>query len=100
MARMQKARKSVKKKEKVDIVMDAKLELALKGYVPEFANTEDIDILKSLGKLKRLLGSIDSKAFREIVQRKELKKLTSKMREIQMYEERLVYRITKRNLDF
>lgn len=80
--------------------MNTTLEHALKGYVPEFANTEDIDILKTLGKVKKLLGSIDSKAFREIERKKELTKLTSKMKEIQRYETSLIYRITKRNLDF
>jgi len=96
---MQKTRKSVRK-EKVPAILSKKLEHALKGYVPEIGNLDDINIVKSLGKLKKKLETIDSRVFREIEQKKDLKKLTSKMKEIQREEGQLIYQITRRNLDF
>lgn len=80
--------------------MNQKLLHALKGYVPEMGNLDDINIVKKLGLLKKKLNTIDSERFREIEKSKDLKKLTSKMKEIQNDEKQLIYQITRRNLDF
>jgi len=96
---MRQTRKNVKR-EKVPAILSKKLEHALKGYVPEIGNLDDINIVKSLGKLKKKLETIDSRVFRDIERSKDLKKLTSKMKEIQREEGQLIYQITRRNLDF
>jgi hypothetical protein len=96
---MRQTRKNVKR-EKVPAILSKKLEHALKGYVPEMGNLDDINIVKSLGKLKKKLETIDSRVFRDIERSKDLKKLTSKMKEIQREEGQLIYQITRRNLDF
>jgi len=83
-----------------DIVMNPKLELALKGFIPESGNLEDITIVKDLGKLYKKLGTINTQTFRELEKRKAQNQLTSKMYEVQREEESLIRRITSRNLDF
>lgn len=80
--------------------MNLKLLHALKGYVPESGNLDDINIVKRLGLLKKKLNTIDSERFREIEKMNNQKKLTSKMKELQNDERNLIYQITKRNLDF
>lgn len=80
--------------------MNQKLLHALKGYVPEMGNLDDINIVKKLGLLKKKLNTIDSQKLRELEQKRDLTKLTSKIKEIQRDESALIYSITKRNLDF
>lgn len=80
--------------------MNLKLLHALKGYVPESGNLDDINIVKRLGLLKKKLNTIDSERFRQIEKMNDHKKLTSKMKEIQIEEKNIIYSITKRNLDF
>lgn len=87
------------KKDK-EVVMNMKLQLALRGYVPEFANADDLRIMNDLTKLHKKLESIDSKKMRDLEHNKELTALTAKMKEIQRDEQNLLNRITKRNLDF
>lgn len=88
------------KKEKGPIVKNVKLLLALKGFMPEFGNDEDLAILKASEKLHKKLASIDSKKFRDLEAQNNYEVLTSKMREIQNDERNLISRIQRRNLDF
>lgn len=80
--------------------MNSKLELVLKGYIPEVANTDDLHILKKLGALIKKLKSVNCEVFREAEKKKDQKKITTKMKEIQLEEQQLIYQITRRNLDF
>lgn len=86
-------------KEKNVVIMNPELEKALKGYVPEIANDEDIRIMNDLTKLHKKLKTIDCASFRKLAVRRQAD-LTSKMREIQSEEQYLIKRINQRNLDF
>lgn len=81
------------------VVMNPLLEKALKGYVPEPANEDDIRIVNDLTKLHRKLLTINSELFRDLQFKKSLE-LTPKMREIEREEKYLIERIYQRNLDF
>lgn len=85
-------------KKEAKIVIDEKLQLVLKGFIPTFANEEDLSIMKALEKLHGKLKTIDCDAFRKA--QRERTPLTSKMREIQQDEQYLIRRITARNFDF
>lgn len=80
--------------------MNDQLQDALRMFVPEFGNEEDIDIVKSLNKITKKLESIDSEKFRELEKKKNMNLLTAKMKEIQREEASVLRRINKRNLDF
>lgn len=86
------------KKKDVSVIMNPRLQTALKGFVPVFGSDDDLSIKKALDKLHGKLKTIDNEAFRKA--QKERTPLTSKMREIQQEEEYLIRRITARNFDF
>lgn len=86
------------KKKDVTVIMNPRLEVALKGFVPVIGNVEDLNIVNGLEKLHGKLRTIDNIAFRKA--QKERKPLTSKMQEIQRDEENFIRRINARNFDF
>lgn len=74
--------------------MNTELEMAIKGFTPQFGNDKDRNIVERLGTLKKTLESVDNKRLRG----KE--GLTEKMKEILRVEESLIAEIISRNMDF
>lgn len=87
-------------KKQKEIIMNPALEQALKGFVPEFGNPEDLGIVSSVSRIRKKLATVDAVVFREAEKKKNNPALTAKMREIQRDEQWLITRIIKRNLDF
>jgi len=91
----------MKKRKKENIVTyHPDLTHAIKGFIPVFANEQDIQICLKLTKLHRKISSIDNESFRIMQKNKTVKGLTGKMKEIQLEERELLISITSRNLDF
>lgn len=87
-----------KPKQKNILIMNKDLELALTGFRPQFANTQDIAILNRVSSLKQMLETVDNNVLRSGKSRD--KELTGKMKEILDIEKRLIAEITSRNMDF
>lgn len=83
-----------------DIILSPVLERTLKTFMPVFGNSDDIDVVESLGRLKAKLATVDCKVFRKAEEDRDDKALTPKMKEIQRDEKNLIYCINKRNFDF
>lgn len=81
-------------------ILHPDLELALKGFVPVFGNTDDIAIDEMLGRLVVKLRTVDNERFRDAQAGKKGVHLTKKMIEIQRDETSLINLIRRRNFDF
>ena len=89
-----------KAKEENIVTFHPNLARAFKGFVPVFGNDEDRLIVLAMNKLHGQISKVNNKAFREFEKTNSLKRLTTKMKDIQYNERNLEKRIIKSNLDF
>lgn len=94
-------KKPYKKPRVFEVIRNPDLELAIRGFRPQFANDQDKSILKRLDNLYRDLKTVDNETLRGIKKPyQELKPLTSKMKDILRREDGLISEIIDRNMDF
>lgn len=73
-----------------------KIESIMEHFVPRFGNDEDISILETYTKIKKLLAEIDSAELRKLQIKKLEAQMTGKMKEVHLKEKNLYHQLKKR----
>lgn len=73
---------------------------ARQGFVPVFGNMQDSSVLKRMGKLNKLLESVDNEVLRGIKRADRDQPFSAKMKEALTLERSLIAEITSRKNDF
>lgn len=86
--------------QKRKVIPSPELEAALKGYVPEFGNKQDMALRDKLSSLGRKLQSVDNEVLRGLKKADRGNPFSAKMKEIVLLEKALVKEINSRKMDF